>query len=289
MMEVGTAWFRSRDGVVRVAGLCVIALLLACWSQAASADVYQCNDSHGNQVFTSHPDGYQHCHKMGLGAHHSGSSSAGAVHRRGKNVVLKGSVYQVVTSDGNVEYTNVAPTHRRGHKITRLFTYIDVCMACALHSSIDWTTVPLNVSSYRKVVRSAASRYGVAPAFLRAIIHAESAFNPDALSHKGAQGLMQLMPATAVDMGVGNAFDAAENIRGGARYLAKLLTRFHGDRELAAAAYNAGPGAVHKYKGVPPFAETRVYVKRVDTLYQRYAKALAGTSLAVTGQPGGGA
>ena len=116
----------------------------------------------------------------------------------------------------------------------------------------------------------ASCEYGVDEAFLRAIIHAESAFNPHALSLKGAQGLMQLMPATASDMGVLDAFDAEQNIRGGARYLGLLLQEFNGNERLAAAAYNAGPGAVQRYSGVPPYAETQVYVQRVGTLRKRY-------------------
>jgi soluble lytic murein transglycosylase-like protein len=96
---------------------------------------------------------------------------------------------------------------------------------------------------------------------------------------------MQLMPATASDLGVANAFNAGENIRGGAHYLAQLLKDFHGDRKLAAAAYNAGPEAVRKYHGVPPYAETRVYVKRVGVLYQRYLKALGGPKLAAVRPP----
>ena len=98
---------------------------------------------------------------------------------------------------------------------------------------------------------------------MRAIIHAESAYNPNALSRVGAQGLMQLMPATARRFGVGNAFDAGQNIRGGVQYLAWLLKRFNGDLTLAAAGYNAGEGAVDKYKGVPPYSETQRYVQRV--------------------------
>ena len=111
-------------------------------------------------------------------------------------------------------------------------------------------------------------------AFLRAIIHAESAFNPRALSLKGAQGLMQLMPGTASDMGVLDAFDTDQNIRGGARYLSLLLHDFNGSERLAAAAYNAGPGAVQHYSGVPPYAETQVYVERVETLRKRYGAAI---------------
>jgi soluble lytic murein transglycosylase-like protein len=94
------------------------------------------------------------------------------------------------------------------------------------------------------------------------------------MSLKGAQGLMQLMPLTANDMGVADAFDPEQNIRGGARYLSLLLKYFNGDRRLTAAAYNAGPAAVQHYNGVPPFAETQVYVERVGELLQRYDKAL---------------
>jgi len=106
------------------------------------------------------------------------------------------------------------------------------------------------------------------------VIHAESAFNPMAMSNKGAQGLMQLMPGTAGDLGVSDAFDAAQNIDGGARYLAQLLRDFNGDVKLAAAAYNAGEAAVQKYGGVPPYDETQVYVARVQQLRDRYQKAL---------------
>ena len=111
--------------------------------------------------------------------------------------------------------------------------------------------------------------WGVDPALVRAIVHAESAFNPQAESRKGAQGLMQLMPATAAQYGITNAFDAGNNIRGGVEHLAGLLKTFNGDERLAAAAYNAGEGAVRKYKGVPPYDETQVYVDRVAVLRQR--------------------
>lgn len=188
--------------------------------------------------------------------------------------VLHGAVYRVVRADGSVEYTNMRPAKQRGHRVTTLFTYIATCMACDLHSPIHWNSVRLNLRDYADAIRSASAEYGVDEAFLRAIIHAESAFNPHAMSLKGAQGLMQLMPATADDMGVHDAFDAAQNIRGGARYLALLLKTFHGSERLAAAAYNAGPGVVQRYSGVPPYAETRVYVARVAALRQRYGRAI---------------
>lgn len=190
-----------------------------------------------------------------------------------------GAVYRVVQKNGTVLYTNVASLAKQGDA-KMLFTYIIECYACDVHSKIDWNRVPLQLAAYGDDIRAASKLSGVNVALLRAIIHAESGFNPRALSYKGAQGLMQLMPGTAFELGVGDAFDPAQNISGGARYLAALLRDFHGDVQLAAAAYNAGAGAVTKYRGVPPYAETQVYVKRVALLYQRYRKALADSTSA---------
>lgn len=188
----------------------------------------------------------------------------------------RGAVYRVVQKNGTVLYTNIASL-AKGHDAKKLFTYIVECYACNVHSKVDWNTVPLHLAVYRGDIGAAAKLTGVNAALLRAIIHAESGFNPRALSYKGAQGLMQLMPRTAFELGVRNAFDPGQNISGGARYLAMLLRDYHGDVNFAAAAYNAGEGAVAKYRGVPPYAETRVYVKRVALLYERYRKALDGT------------
>lgn len=201
------------------------------------------------------------------------------------DTVRRGAVYRVVQADGSVEYTNIRPGGGRGRAVTMLFTYIATCVACNLHSTIDWNRVPLHLTSFAAAIRAASLESGVDEAFLRAIIHAESAFNPNALSLKGAQGLMQLMPGTASDMGVLDAFDAGQNIRGGARYLGQLLRAFGGDEQLAAAAYNAGPGAVRRYDGVPPYAETRVYVKRVAELRKRYGAAVHGPVTAMRNAP----
>jgi len=185
--------------------------------------------------------------------------------------VLRGAVYKLERKGGITEYTNVKP---KGGAFAVLFTYIATCVACDLHSKIDFARTALHLDSYKDEIAAAASDFGVDSALLHAVIHAESAFNPMALSNKGAQGLMQLMPGTAADMGVADAFDATQNIRGGARYLATLLKAFNGDATLATAAYNAGPGAVQKYNGIPPYDETKVYVQRVATLRDRYQKAL---------------
>ncbi len=111
--------------------------------------------------------------------------------------------------------------------------------------------------------RSAAARHGLDPALVLRVIQVESGFRKDAVSPKGAMGLMQLMPATARRFGVADPFDPAQNLRGGCRYLAWLLRRYRGDVELALAAYNAGEGAVDRHGGVPPFPETRAYVAKI--------------------------
>jgi hypothetical protein len=185
--------------------------------------------------------------------------------------ILRGAVYKVAHTGGITEYTNVKPA---GSTFAVLFTYIATCIACDIHSKIDFARTALNLGAYRAEIAAAAADFGVDTALLRALIHAESAFNPMALSNKGAQGLMQLMPGTAGDLGVTDAFDAAQNIRGGARYIAQLLKDFNGDARLATAAYNAGPGAVQKYRGIPPYDETQLYVQRVAQLRERYQKAL---------------
>jgi Transglycosylase SLT domain len=120
----------------------------------------------------------------------------------------------------------------------------------------------------RTLAIQAAERHGLDPDLVLAVVAVESSFRPEAQSPKGAQGLMQLMPATAADLGVKNAFDPAENLDGGTRHLGALLTLYGGDLTRALAAYNAGVGAVQKNKGVPPYRETREYVRKVLKQYK---------------------
>jgi soluble lytic murein transglycosylase-like protein len=127
---------------------------------------------------------------------------------------------------------------------------------------------PAGSGDLRELASAAARHHGLDPGLVLAVVSVESAFRPEAVSRKGAQGLMQLMPATAASLGVKDAFDPVENLDGGSRHLGSLLTLYGGDLVNALAAYNAGAGAVARYRGVPPYRETRAYVKKVLERYQ---------------------
>ncbi len=165
---------------------------------------------------------------------------------------------------GTVSFSDVPPS--KGAYVV----YRPSCFACNLNSSVDWYSTRLHLQEYGDEITLAARQFALDPALVRAVIHAESDFNANARSPKGAMGLMQLMPGTARMVGVADARIAGDNIRGGVQYLAGLMARFKNDVSLAAAAYNAGPEAVQKYAGIPPYAETQVYVQRVKILMRRY-------------------
>lgn len=128
---------------------------------------------------------------------------------------------------------------------------------------------------YEDIITRAAASHRLDPHLIRAVIHVESAFNPHAVSPKGARGLMQLMPGTARDLGVLNSFDPRQNINGGTKYLSYLLGRFSGNVRYALAAYNAGEQNVNKYQGIPPYTETIDYVQRVLAMKTRYQQSVA--------------
>lgn len=132
------------------------------------------------------------------------------------------------------------------------------------------------VAGYDDIISEAASKLGVPATLIRSVIAAESSGRHDAVSPAGAKGLMQLMDATAEEMGVSNPFDPSENINGGAAYLKKMLDQYDGDIDLALAAYNAGPGNVDKYGGIPPFPETKAYLARVKKYQERFGQEMLG-------------
>lgn len=185
--------------------------------------------------------------------------------------VRRGAVYKYMKG-GVAHYTNRPPA---GQNARVLFTYIETCFACSAAPGLDFNSIGLNTTAYADEIRNAASLNGIEESWVRAVVHAESAFNANAISNKGAQGLMQLMPATAQRFGVSDPFTASENIAGGSAYLSWLLKRFNGDLRLATAAYNAGEGSVDRFSGVPPFQETQLFVERVGILHQRYKVELA--------------
>lgn len=122
---------------------------------------------------------------------------------------------------------------------------------------------PSSPAELRPMIESAARRNGIDPQLFESLVAQESGFNPQARSKSGAMGLTQLMPSTAKGLGVTNPFDAAQSLEGGAKYLSQMIQKFGGNVELALAAYNAGPGAVEKYNGIPPYSETQNYVKKI--------------------------
>jgi hypothetical protein len=174
-------------------------------------------------------------------------------------------IYTRKNANGVVEATNVpdAADFR--------LTYIG--KGTLIHSAA-FRLRPNYNGEFNQHIEAAAALHGVSTELVRAVIQVESEFDPLARSSKGAQGLMQLMPDTARRLGVANAFDARQNIFGGTRYLRQLLDMFQGDVYLATAAYNAGENAVVRYKGVPPYRETRGYVQKIQSLLSGFTSAL---------------
>jgi soluble lytic murein transglycosylase-like protein len=175
-----------------------------------------------------------------------------------------GGIYKYVEKDGTIVYTNVRPV---GKKASR--------MKGSFHRAPTAAEPPVAkadlMADYEDYIRAAAKRYRIPLDLMRAVMHAESNFDPHAVSPQGASGLMQLMPATAQDMYVRDIFDVRQNIEGGARYLRLLANLYEGDMVKMVAAYNAGPDAVNKFGGaVPPYEETQSYVRKVIQLYFQY-------------------
>ncbi|NJD67078.1 MAG: lytic transglycosylase [Candidatus Methylomirabilota bacterium] len=176
-----------------------------------------------------------------------------------------GEIYYRTDTDGLVYFTN-APTTPQ-HRLLR--------------PGVLPATTKLTAANISGLIDVLAAEYELDPALIRAVIQVESNFNRKAISPKGAQGLMQLMPGTVWRFSVGDVYDPHENVGAGARYLRELLNLFEGDVTLALAAYNAGENAVLRYKGVPPYAETRDYVTKVLGLYRRGRQERQATELPI--------
>ncbi len=185
-------------------------------------------------------------------------------------------IFRYVDKDGVIHFTN-APTSAKSAPVAlppltqanfkKFFPNNSCYPLYQQRSAFPLGDLP-NQSAYEPHIRLTCKQHGLDPNLVKAVIRAESGFNPQALSPKGAMGLMQLMPGTARDLGVMNPFEPVQNIDGGARYLRMMLDRF-GTLPLALAAYNAGPEAVQKHGGIPPYDETQIYVKRVMDIYNR--------------------
>ena len=177
--------------------------------------------------------------------------------------------YVFYQKDGTIRFSNKPPTDGTQAKVfsARKSTFSWYHIA-PHYGGADFSK--LYGATFDTLIQGAARSTGVTASLIKAVIHAESGFNVHAVSPKGAQGLMQLMPSTARDVGVRNSYSAEENIRGGAKYLKMLITRYRGNLEHALAAYNAGMESVEKYRGIPPFEETQKYVKIVTKLQTRY-------------------
>jgi len=177
--------------------------------------------------------------------------------------VASADIFKYVADDGVVCYTDTPA----GKKADRIHKDTPETASVQNQSSPDNSLTGSRASAYHSIVHEKASLYDLDPSLIKAVIKTESNWNSRAVSRKGAMGLMQLMPATAMDMNVQNPYDPEENIEGGTKYLRYLLERFNGDITLALAAYNAGPKTVEKFGYVPPITETKQYVSKVLSLY----------------------
>jgi Transglycosylase SLT domain/Domain of unknown function (DUF4124) len=171
--------------------------------------------------------------------------------------VAASDIYKYEDEEGTLHFTD-APTDHRFKIFMR-----DIKKDKRLRTTFRLGGCAVDPAEFEPIINSCALQYGVDKSLVKAVIHAESGYDPNAVSSKGASGLMQLMPGTARSLNVANSFDPAENIRGGVRYLKFLLDTFRGDVSLALAAYNAGLSRVAQYGGIPPYMETRNYVDRV--------------------------
>lgn len=178
--------------------------------------------------------------------------------------VSSADIYKFEDAEGIIHFTD-APTDKR----FKIFMK-DFQKDRRLRTTFGLSKLSRNPAEFDPIINSCAMEFGVDRSLVKAVIHAESGYNPNALSRKGAAGLMQLMPGTAQNLKVNDSFNPSDNIRGGVRYLRFLLDTFKGNESLALAAYNAGLGKVAKFGGIPPYNETRNYVSKVLNYRKTY-------------------
>jgi|HubBroStandDraft_3_1064219.scaffolds.fasta_scaffold14578_3 soluble lytic murein transglycosylase-like protein len=191
----------------------------------------------------------------------------------GSSQAPSGSIAAGVPAQASGSFTAGAPAQAQGSFAAALQA---ATVADSTPAAPPGTTdASAGSSQYDPLIEQSAARYGLDPAVLHGLIQQESGFDPESQSSAGAAGLTQLMPGTASSLGVANPLNPAESIEGGARYLSQMMERFGGNTEDALAAYNAGPGAVQQYGGIPPYAETQSYVQKVLGYAEAYRQAHA--------------
>ena len=170
---------------------------------------------------------------------------------------VSADIYTAIDAEGVIHFTNVPTADKREYKLY-------------LREKEENRNLVQGSGKYDALIRKAADRYDLDFSLVKAVIHVESGFNPRAVSKKGAKGLMQIMPENFERLNVADPFNPSQNIMGGARYLNRMIRRYGDTLSLALAAYNAGPSAVDRYESIPPFPETRRYVKKVMKAYSMY-------------------
>ncbi len=180
-----------------------------------------------------------------------------------------GKVYKTKTSDGSILFSD-APVSNGTIQRTSYSNNYGKPMATASCNGVNQQIMSDRASNIEGAIKTAATAHNVDPLLIKAIARVESCFDPHAVSIAGAQGLMQLMPATAAELNVTQPFNKLQSLMGGAQYIAKMLKQFDGSLELALAAYNAGPGTVRRYGGIPPYKETQRYVVKVKEHYKLF-------------------